>query len=358
MKKNILIIDDSALMRRVMSDIIESDGRFVVKDYARDGLEGLELIIKNRFQYDAVIMDVNMPKMNGLEVLEELQNRNIAMKIVMVSTLVREGAVETITALERGAFDFVTKPESYIEVVGEKFKNKLITTLALATGIKEPERTESSQVVQKNISNILRRRGTSGSKLVVIACSTGGPKSLKEVIPMLPKDLDAPVLLVQHMPKGFTNSLAARLNELSRISVKEAEEGDILQKGMVYLAPGGSHMKVVHNKSGDYCVKLTDEPPRDGLRPCANITYESLCKSSYSRIICVIMTGMGSDGTKGISQLCKTNDVYVISQDEETSVVYGMPRTIAETGLSDEVVPLNKIAETITKNVGVLNNGR
>lgn len=357
MKKNILIIDDSALMRRVLSDIIESDDRFIVKDYARDGIEGLDLIIKNKLAYDAIVMDINMPRMDGLEVLEQLQKHHINVKIVMVSTLVKEGAQETILALERGAFDFVTKPENYYEVKSEKFKHKLITTLALAAGIKEVHSFETP-VIERHITKSNSQFRTHGSKLVAMACSTGGPKSLKEVIPYIPAEIDAPVLLVQHMPKGFTASLAARLNELSKVMVKEAEDGDVLKKGCVYLAPGGQHMRVIQDKSGAYLVKLSDEPARDGLRPCANIMYESLTGTSFSQIVCVVMTGMGSDGTEGISQLCKKNSVYVISQDEATSVVYGMPRTIAKAGLSDEVVPLDKIAETITKSVGVLNNGR
>ena len=358
MKKKILIIDDSALMRRVMSDIIESDDRFEVKDFARDGVEGLELIVENKDFYDAVILDINMPKMDGLEVLDRLQKQNISLKIIMVSTIAKEGAKETIIALERGAFDFVTKPENYFEVKSEKFKNKLINTLAVATGIKSTN--ESSKTQLNDVLGKTRRIGeTRGSnKLVAMVCSTGGPKSLKEVIPGLPEDIDAPIVLVQHMPKGFTASLAARLDELSKVNVKEAQDGDVLTKGTVYLAPGGRHMKIECDKSGAYCVKLSDEPAVGGLRPCGDLMYESLCGSKYSEIVCVVMTGMGADGTKGIGQLCKTNNVYVISQDEATSVVYGMPRVVAEVGLSDEIVPLGKIADTITKNVGVLSNGR
>lgn len=358
MKKNILIIDDSALMRRVMSDIIESDDRFMVKDYARDGVEGLELITANRDLYDAVILDINMPRMDGLEVLDRLQKQNISMKIVLVSTIAKEGAKETIIALERGVFDFVTKPENYFEVKSEKFKNKLIDTIALATG--EKSTRELSDTKLSRIQDKTRYKGGSkgNKKLIAMVCSTGGPRSLKEVIPKLPDNIDAPIVLVQHMPKGFTESLATRLNELSKVIVKEAQDGDVLEKGTVYLAPGGRHTRIKKDKSGAYQIALSDEPAVVGLRPCGDLMYESLCGTDYSEITCVVMTGMGADGTKGISQLCKTNNVYVISQDEATSVVYGMPRVIAEVGLSDEVVPLKEIAESITKNVGVLSNGR
>lgn len=180
---------------------------------------------------------------------------------------------------------------------------------------------------------------------------------MQSVIPKLPKDLDAPVVLVQHMPKGFTNSLAARLNEMSQVEVKEAADGDILQKGWVYIAPGGKQMRI--QKSGtNYKIVTTDEPDRDGLKPCANIMYESLVGSSFDEITCVVLTGMGADGTMGIGALGEKNNIYVISQDEATSVVYGMPRAVAEAKLSDEVQPLEKIADAVTKNVGVLIHGR
>jgi two-component system chemotaxis response regulator CheB len=160
------------------------------------------------------------------------------------------------------------------------------------------------------------------------------------------------------MPKGFTKSLSDRLNELSEVTVVEAEEGDVLQKGYVYVAPGGKQMRIVHNADGTHSIKVTDEAPREGLRPCANIMYESLLDSSYDDIICVVLTGMGSDGTNGIEKLSKEKNVYVISQDAQTSVVYGMPRAVNNAGLSDEVLPLDKISESIIKNVGVLSDGR
>ena len=191
------------------------------------------------------------------------------------------------------------------------------------------------------------------NKLVALACSTGGPKSLQQVIPMLPGNLDAGVVLVQHMPAGFTASLAARLNEMSAINVKEAADGDVIKKGWVYIAPGGKHIRV-KKKGSDCVIALSDEAPIEGLRPCANIMYESLAECNYDEITCVVLTGMGADGTNGIKALSRSRkNLYVISQDEETCVVYGMPKAIANTGLVNEVVPLNRVAEAITKNVGV-----
>lgn len=390
-KKNILVVDDSALMRRLISDIINSDNRFIVKDLATNGIEGLDYIIKNHAKYDAVILDVNMPKMNGLELLEQLQKHCIKITVIMVSTLTKEGAKETIIALERGAFDFITKPENYLEAKENSFKNRLLDMLVVATGapaitqaadisVKETSRADKTSMKRQEASSLSSKNNEEKNyvavnkrmqfaphkrytgkkegknKLVALACSTGGPKSLQLVIPKLPANLDAPVVLVQHMPSGFTNSLAQRLNDISNVSVKEAADGDILKKGYVYIAPGGRQMKVCKTNAG-YKIAILDEPARDGLKPCANIMYESLMNSDYDEITCVILTGMGADGTNGIGMLGEKKELYVIAQDEETSVVYGMPRAIAEAKQVDEVVSLDKIADAITKNVGVLNNG-
>jgi two-component system chemotaxis response regulator CheB len=192
------------------------------------------------------------------------------------------------------------------------------------------------------------------NKLVALACSTGGPKSLQYVVPFLPANLDAPVVIVQHMPKGFTESLASRLNGLGDISVTEAKDGEVLEKGHVYIAPGGMHI-TIEKKGGKHYIKFDDAPPVEGLKPCANIMYKSLTMSSYDEITCVVLTGMGADGTAGIGELKNAGcNIHVIGQDKESCVVYGMPRAIAEAGLADEVVPLNKITETIIKNVGVM----
>ena len=395
MAKKILVIDDSALMRRVISDIINEGNDYEVAAIAKDGLEGFDMIVSNPNLYSAIILDINMPKMNGLELLQKLQKNHIEQTVIVVSTVAKEGAKETIQALEYGAFDFVTKPENYFETKGNDFKRRIHDMLNIATSSRASvERTKPavSRITQsgsklsssltsrlssdKKASNdaisALRKRKElydtlppkvnpakftnikSGTrKVVALACSTGGPKSLQQVIPMLPKNLDAGVVLVQHMPAGFTASLAARLNEISDINVKEGADGDVIQKGWVYIAPGGKHIKVV-KKAAEYVIKLNDEPPIDGLRPCANVMYKSLVQCNYDEITCVVLTGMGADGTEGIKALSAgKKKIHVIAQDEESCVVYGMPKAIAQTGLVDEVVPLNKIAETITKNVGV-----
>lgn len=350
MKKNILVVDDSALMRRIICDIINSDENFQATDFCRDGLEAYErLKVKS---YDGVVLDVNMPRMDGLQLLERLQKEGIKAKVVMVSTLTTKDAEVTILAMERGAIDFVTKPSNVIEAKGEVFKKQLLSVLTAVYDTQVYKRnTPISPKLVTAVKHIKPVR--TDKKLVALACSTGGPKALQSVIPYLPKNLDAPMVLVQHMPPGFTKSMADRLNELSEISVKEAQEGDILEKGHVYVAPGGKHMEVVKMRDGSHRIALNDMPPIGGLRPCANIMFDSLTKTDYDEIICIVLTGMGADGTNGILSLNRKKPILVIAQDAQTCVVYGMPRAIAEAGMVDEMVPLEQVAKTITKNVGV-----
>ena len=353
MKKNILVVDDSALMRRVICDIINSDETFQAIDTCRDGLDALEKLRAKR--YDGVVLDVNMPRMDGLALLEQLQKERIRATVIMVSTTTTKDAEVTMLAMERGAVDFVTKPTNVIEAKGDVFKTKLLGVLnavlktqKMILGSRQSDALE--KVVLRRSTETIRSR----NKLVALACSTGGPKALQSVIPYLPENLDAPMILVQHMPAGFTKSMADRLNEVSQIHVKEAEDGDVLKKGTVYIAPGGKHMEIKKSPDGSHKIRLNDElPPIGGLKPCADITYDSLRTCGYDQIVCVVLTGMGADGTKGIKSLAKSKPVYVISQNAETCVVYGMPKSIAETGLVNEVVPLTQVAQTITKNVGV-----
>lgn len=367
MKKNILVVDDSALMRRVLSDIINSDDRFCVKDIAMNGLEAFDLIIHNHVSYDAIILDINMPKMNGLKLLEKLSDYRIKIIVIVVSTVAKKGAKETIRALELGAFDFVTKPESFLDVKSGAFKSRIIECLEVGTKVVSKERDLILNSVNKNLKqmtpdvqteNIMTKKtyqpsNKKAKKLVALACSTGGPKALQSVISKLDANIDAAILIVQHMPEGFTNSLALRLNEISSITVKEAEHGEVIQKGIAYVAKGGSQMRVVKQLNKEYTLSVTVEVPVNGLMPCANIMYESLQNSNYDEITCVVLTGMGGDGTQGIKKLKETNNIHVIAQDEATSTVYGMPKVLAEAGLADEVLPLSKISDAIMKNVGV-----
>lgn len=358
MGKKILVVDDSALMRRVLCDIINSDERFQVVARATNGLEAFDLISRN--QYDAVVLDVNMPKMTGLQLLQELRKYKIPAKVMMASTDTKEGAKTTLDALELGALDFIHKPDSANDCRVDSFKRELLRILDVVVNSKPPvfsseDKLKESVQTANKMADLAKKFSTRipGTKLVAIASSTGGPKSLQSFIPRLPAGLDAPVLLVQHMPKGFTASLAERLNDMSELSVKEAKEGDELQSGNVYVAMGGMHMNVRTAPGGKYTIHYTDEPIREGVKPCANYMYESLSDTRFDKIVCVVMTGMGADGTEGIKNLERKKKIHVIAQDQGSCVVYGMPKSIVTAGLSDQVVPLEQLAQEVILNVGV-----
>ncbi len=377
--KNILVVDDSALMRRTISDIINSDERLHNDKYAANGEDALK-VLETGDKFDAIVLDINMPKMNGIEFLRELNKRGHKERVIIVSTIAKEGAKETIQALELGAFDFITKPDSLSEARGPSFSQRLIDMLYLALGLRisglesrkdmsgtrpASGRASSKTKLPDSLSkpNILVKSdktnhtkssaGKGAKKIVALACSTGGPKALQYVVPFLPPNLDAAVLIVQHMPEGFTASLSKRLDELSKINVKEAADGDIIQRGIVYIAKGGSQMRLVEKNKNEHYITVKKEAARNGLKPCADIMYESLMESSFDEITCVVMTGMGADGTQGILQLEKTNKIYVIGQDADSCTVYGMPKAVADAGAVDEVVTLKGIADAITKHVGV-----
>ena len=354
--KKILLVDDSALMRRVFSDIINADDRFTIADEARNGAEALELLKKN--EYDAVVLDVNMPVMDGIELLRRLREENIQARIMMASTITMDGAQVTMDALELGALDFIHKPEWSFKCKDDSFTSQLLRSLDAVTKARldvhrnvsvkksQPSTTKVEELVRKSASKV------TGNRIVAVAISTGGPKSLQSVLPFLPDDLNAPIVIVQHTPVGFTASLAQRMDSISKINVVEAQEGDVLEKGRVYIAKGGQHLNLVKAPGGTK-VHYTDQPTREGVKPCANYMYESLRSSNYDEITCVVLTGMGADGTAGIKALAQTDNIYTISQSAETCVVYGMPKAIYEAGLVNEVVPLEDVVGAIVKNVGV-----
>nr|MBQ8252683.1 chemotaxis-specific protein-glutamate methyltransferase CheB [Lachnospiraceae bacterium] len=348
-KKKILVIDDSALMRRIVCDIIALDDRFCVQDMAANGVEAIALLKQN--VYDVVILDVVMPKLDGIGVLMQIRELDIRTTVVMYSTATSEGAATTIKALELGAVDFIHKPSTIMGAKTESFMERFLSILECAAEqnearLEQAGQSASTKKEKKTLSD------ADSQKIVAIASSTGGPKALQEVIPYLPADLDAPVLIVQHMPEGFTASLAQRLDELSPLTVREAEDGMEIRKGNVYLARGGKHMEV-STRAGKHYLVLKDGPTREGVRPCANFMYETLGTSEYDSIICVVLTGMGADGTQGILNLSKQKDIYVIAQEQSTCAVYGMPRSIVATGMADRIEPLDNIASAIILNAGV-----
>lgn len=347
----VLVVDDSAFMRRVISDILESSGDIKVAATAVNGVEALEKV--RQFNPDVITLDVEMPEMNGLQCLVELQKITDA-PVIMLSSLTRSGAKSTIDALEAGAIDFITKPSGLFDIAGEAKKQEIIEKIRVAKNARTNRTVEGSRPNRNPavLSGKKTKRNIALKSLVAIGTSTGGPKALQEVLPYIPGDVPAAFLIVQHMPPGFTRSLAERLNSLSELAVKEAEDGEKVMPGVAYIAPGDYHMTLDGNRESPR-IKLDQNPLVGGHRPAVNVLMNSLAKSGYKNIIGVIMTGMGADGCEGLINIKKSSDGLIISQDEKSCVVYGMPRAAVLSGVVDIIAPLKEIADEIVKNLGV-----
>ena len=358
--KKVLVIDDSALMRRVISDIINQDEHLTVGGTANNGVNALEQL-KSGEKFDILLIDIKMPKMDGVTLLREMGENRIKIPSIIVSSIASETGAETIEALELGALDFIKKPISSIGEHFAEFREDLLQKVYIAAGIDvtkssfrpKEEQTQAKRTVSA-VTPVPRRSHhvKKGSKLVVIASSTGGPKALQSVVPFFPANFPYPIVIIQHMPAGFTNSLAQRLDEMSQINVKEANDGEELKAGNVYIAMGGKQCELVSKPGGSYVFSENDKPPRGGLRPCADIFFESLPETSFEEIICAVLTGMGADGCSGISLIRNTHHVRCVAQNQETCVVYGMPRSVVEAGVADKVVPLEHVTATLIKESG------
>ena len=413
----ILVVDDSALMRRIICDIINADSDFRVIDVSADGEDAYNKI--KRTPYDLVVLDMVLPKMTGLELLEKLSKENQSINAVLISSSLKEDADSTMKAMEYGALDFVVKPirssgetreifgKQLLEALHNVTKSRAFKPVASRGGTSDTTRSieDSHRKTAERMAGVRTRlaearqgigsahtstesgprpaatrmstaantstastaatslgggskpttpvgTGVRTKKFIALACSTGGPQALHTFVPMLPANLSVPLVLVQHMPEGFTASLAARLNQISGISVKEAEDGEYFKPGVVYVTPGGKHMKICEDASHAAYCHLDDSPPVNSLKPCADVMYQSLAKSSFDEIICVVLTGMGADGSEGIRYLNQYKKTYVISQEASTCVVYGMPKAVEQGGLSNEVVPLKSVANSIVKKLG------
>jgi two-component system chemotaxis response regulator CheB len=345
----VLIVDDSALMRKILADILNSDDDISVIGTAKNGKEALEKI--ELLKPDLVTMDIEMPLMDGITTLKHIVS-NFKLPVIMISSLTSQGAELTLKALDEGAIDFLPKPTNIFSLSQSDIKSEIINKVKAGSKsklcnrepIKIPDKIDTSieewKVTQKYFSNI-----------IAIGTSTGGPRALQSLLPEFPSDINASIVVVQHMPPKFTKSLADRLNLTSNIKIKEAEEGDILYRGYAYIAPGDFHMEIV-KEGKNLVVRLNKEPQVMGLRPTVDILMESISKINGFSKIGIILTGMGSDGTKGIVKMKESNS-YTIAQDEASSVVFGMPKAAITTNLIDEILPLNKIAGIIMKKVGV-----
>ena len=273
-------------------------------------------------------------------------------KVIMVSSLTKEGAKETIEALNNGAFDFVPKPSGQISLDIRSVKEDLVSKIyaSVDANLKILKKNMVETEIEKvKLKKFIKDHDTVSSskkqKIVLIGISTGGPKALQSVISQLPEDIDAPILIVQHMPPKFTKSLADRLDVLSNVRVKEAEDGDKLKKGVVYIAPGDYHMIVVQ-EGNDKIIRLNQQPPYSGHRPSVNIMFDSAAELYRSNIVAVIMTGMGGDGAEKLKKI-RDYGGRTIGQDKDTCVVYGMPRVAAELGAVEFVEGLEQIPDII-----------
>lgn len=354
-KVKVLVVDDSAFMRKIISDMIALDEGFTVVGTARNGKESIQKI--KELSPDVVTMDVEMPVMDGLTALDMIM-KQFPRPVVMLSSLTNEGAEATLKALELGAVDFITKPVNVFKVNTEDIRIQLIEKIKIASkvNVREkylfrsfPKRLEKKSIWKTSASP---EENKLIKKIVAIGTSTGGPKALQEIIPYLPKNIPASILIVQHMPPGFTKSLAERLNNISEINVKEAEDNEALLAGWAYIAPGDYHLEL-KKESNVLKIKLTKAKPVSGHRPSVDVMMNSLAQLNLgNKLISVIMTGMGSDGAEGMKNI-KLSNGYTIAQDESTCVVYGMPKSAISLGCIDKVVPLHDIAGTITQTVGV-----
>ena len=356
-KKKLLVVDDSAFMRKLISDFFIDNKSIEIIGIARNGKDAIEKI-KN-LQPDVITLDVEMPVMNGLEALQRIMEET-PVPVVMLSSTTKSGAESTMQAMEYGAVDFIAKPSGTISLDLHKIKEELVEKVehAAQVSIKKMQKRTSLPVNNRLPQNIeLKNKPDTTTKViewdkarkkvVLIGTSTGGPRALQEVITKLPSNMKAPVLIVQHMPAGFTKSLAHRLNQLSAIEVKEAEDGDLLKDGHAYIAPGGFHMRIQKKGSAYYIVLNDKEAPRAGHRPAVDVLFEDNSQFNDFDKIAVIMTGMGSDGSLGLKQLKKNGNVVAIAESASTCIVYGMPKAAVETNLVNEVVDLDQIAKTI-----------
>ena len=340
----VLVADDSALMRKYIREMLESDPEIKVIAIARDGEDAVEKA--RMYNPDVITLDINMPKMDGLTALQIIVEENIA-PVIMLSSLTQEGALITFEALELGAFDYVAKPGGTVSLNIKEVRNELIAKVkaAASKGILKKLHRRKERIKVKKRKTVSERK----NKAVAIGISTGGPKTLMDVIPYLPEDIPADIYIVQHMPPSFTKSFAQRLNNNSRIEVLEAEAGLEARNGLAVLGKGGYHLTTFKRLNGKIIIR-TPSVPKTLFMPSVNIMMESVLSVYGKNTIGVLMTGMGDDGADAMVKIKKAGGI-TIAESEETAIVFGMPREAIERGGADYVEPSYKIAERIVQAV-------
>ena len=335
----VLVVDDSALMRKLIPQMLASDESIEVVGTAMDGSFALKKI--DELKPSVVTLDLEMPGMNGIDALKEIMRRQPVPVIVFSSHSV-EGASVTMKALGLGAFDFVTKPKDASAHMTETAR-ELIAKVKAAAECKLKPRMIAGIPPKPAKTSVAG--GTPPTKIVAIGVSTGGPQAMEYLLSQLPGDFPGAITVVQHMPDGFTDMFARRLDDLSALRVKEAQSGDLLQPGRVLICPGNRHMKVKRLPLGDIVV-LSEDPPVNGHRPSVDVLMRSVAEEFRSHTVGALMTGMGDDGAEGLGAIKKEGGM-TIAQSEESCVVYGMPKAAIDRGYAIRVVGLDTMAATL-----------
>ena len=364
----ILVVDDTVVYRKTVSDILADIPDVEVVGTANNGKIAMRKVAS--LKPDLLTLDIEMPEMNGLDVLRAMKTEAPDVGAIILSTLTHKGGDLTIKALELGAFDYITKPETGSI---EESKNAIKKTLALL--IKSFSRQLEMRKILKgsNYNKAYQASATSSylsdaplnrssqsvsptprktqAEIVGIGVSTGGPKALSEMLPKIPETINVPILIVQHMPPIFTDSLAKSLDMRCAITVKEAMDGEVVRPNVAFIAPGGKQMKVVASADGlNRIIRITDDPPENSCKPSVDYLFRSIAEHYVGRAAGVIMTGMGSDGTLGL-RMMKRNGSYIIAQDEPSCIVFGMPKKPIDEGIVDTIAPLERIADEICSSV-------
>ena len=338
----VLIVDDSAFMRTALSRMISVDAGFHVVGTAASGIEALQKIAA--LDPDVVTLDMEMPGLDGLETLRSIMSQ-FPRPVIMVSSVTERDKEPTRSALAAGAFDYVPKQLSGTSLDILDIREKLMAKIRAAAESRLPR--EERLLKKPSRAESPKRLGAPPSiAIIALGVSTGGPKALQEILPILPGDLPVPILIVQHMPAGFITPFAERLNSLCAISVRQASQGDLVRPGVAYLAPAGSHMTVDRSVAARTVIRLSAKPESQLHVPSVDVLMQSVATEFRSQAMGIILTGMGSDGTQGMSAIHREGG-FTLGQDEATSAVYGMPRACAEAGILDKVVPLSQIPREI-----------
>ena len=338
----VLVVDDSALMRKLIPQIIERDGSIHVVGTAMDGSFGLKKIEELKPQ--VITLDLEMPRMDGMEALKEITRKH-RLPVIIVSAHTTQGASSTFKALALGAFDFVAKPRDAASAKMEEIADELIRKIKVAANTEMPSELPEVHIAPARVAKPVNKNRAKPNKVIAIGISTGGPNALQYLLSQLPGDFPAALVVVQHMPEGFTDMFARRLDECCAIEVKEAQSGDLLLAGRALICPGNRHMKVRRMPMGDIVV-LSDDERVNGHRPSVDVLFRSLANEFGREGIAVLMTGMGEDGADALGAV-KVAGGMTIAQSEDSCVVYGMPKAAIERGNAIRIVPLESLANTL-----------